>query len=190
MGPALAAIGIIGGVIVFIVLLFILADSDASSDEKQAGGIICGFLLLVFLAMALVGGWLCYHNHFYNLYQDIQKLDSKIEVMEERETKLMTKLEPLVSQYATLERTLIQAVRERNLDQLWALFERYPELKASINFRKLMEQVFILRDGVVKAQIEANQLIKEYNAMNQRIPDRWFRPGDLPTHLDYVVIEK
>jgi len=104
--------------------------------------------------------------------------------MQQRETVLSAELSPLVSQYTELEKTLLKIAQERDTQKLLALFERYPDLKASVNFQKLMDQLFLLRDGVARAQLERTVQVREYNSINQTWPSRLFKPAGLPNYID------
>ena len=141
-------------------------------------------LTISFGVLFSLGLMASYENYFYDTYQHVDRLGANIRIMQQRETVLSAELSPLVSQYTELEKTLLKIAQERDTQKLLALFERYPDLKASVNFQKLMDQLFLLRDGVARAQLERTVQVREYNSINQTWPSRLFKPAGLPNYID------
>ena len=183
MAIFLTIIGAIIGIACLVNLLCLLAREYAERKTKNVWVPALAVLTISFGVLFSLGLMASYENYFYDTYQEVNRLGANIRVMEQREIVLAGQLKPLVDQYQELEKILLKIAQERDTQKLLALFERYPDLKASVNFQKLMDQLFLLRDGVARAQLERAAQVRRYNSMNQTWPSRLFKPAGLPNYI-------
>ena len=184
MAIFLTIIGAIIGIACLVNLLCLLAREYAERKTKNVWVPALAVLTISFGVLFSLGLMASYENYFYDTYQHVDRLGGNIRIMQQREAVLSAELSPLVNQYTELEKTLLKIAQERDTQKLLALFERYPDLKASVNFQKLMDQLFLLRDGVARAQLERTVQVREYNSINQTWPSRLFKPAGLPNYID------
>jgi LemA protein len=70
------------------------------------------------------------------------------------------------------ERGAIEAELASGVQQLLALAERYPELKASANFLALQRELVDTEDRLQRARSDYNEAVRRYNTGIERFPER------------------
>ena len=132
-------------------------------------------------------------NAFVRLGNRVREAYSGIDVQLKRRHDLVPNLVRVVKGYAQHEQeTLEEVVRlrdaaasaealpareqtetglARSLTRLFALVERYPDLRADKNFRKLQEDLVELEDHLQYARRYYNGAVRDHNTRIQRIPD-------------------
>lgn len=146
---------------------------------------------LILLVLAIGIGWV-----FNRLVRDRNQVDtawSDVDVQLQRRHDLVPILAETVRGYTgheselltrvTRERTLAQtrtgtaeraeaeATLARDLAQLMALGENYPDLKASANFLQLSRELVEIENAIQHARRFYNGSVRQYNTHLQRFPD-------------------
>jgi LemA protein len=152
-------------------------------------------ILLVVVAILIVPLiWLiANYNRFARIRQHIRESWSDIDVELKRRYDLIPNLVNTVKVYATHERdTLTKVIELRNkavantgeassqatdesalmigMKQLFAVVERYPQLKADANFLALQKELAITEDRIAAARRFFNGNVREMNQLCQMFP--------------------
>jgi LemA protein len=151
------------------------------------------FLIVPLVLIAVVGLFLIgLYNGLVKLRQLVRSAWSQIDVQLKRRYDLIPNLVETVKGYAKHEReTLDAVVRARNaavaaqgvgeqakaenaltgaLRQLFALSERYPDLKANQNFLALQEELSATENRISFARQHYNDVTAQYNTRVQSFP--------------------
>ncbi|MCH7667172.1 MAG: hypothetical protein IH936_14735, partial [Acidobacteria bacterium] len=96
--------------------------------------------------------WFSFTNNFYNLNADYHAAIANTSVFNTKAEKLEPKVLGLVESYVGLDENLTLAVKERNLDDLNALFERYPQLRASSNAKPVLDEYIKLIGDIARGR--------------------------------------
>lgn len=146
--------------------------------------IVAGAALLVWTALT--------YNAFVTLGNKVNEAFSGVDVQLKRRHDLVPNLVRVVRAYASHERetleevvaarnaaTVAESVPERSdretglarsLGRLIALVERYPELKADGNFRRLQDDLVEVEDHLQYARRYYNGTVRDHNTRIQRFP--------------------
>ena len=136
------------------------------------------------------------YNGLVSMRQRVNQAYADIDVQLRQRHDLVPNLVETVKGYAAHERgTLDEVVKARNaamtaqgpeqqaaaenmlssaLRQLFALAERYPDLKASANFQLLQTQLTDLKNKIAAARRFFNNAVQEYNTGIQQMPAALF----------------
>jgi LemA protein len=136
------------------------------------------------------------YNGLISMRQRVNQAFADIDVQLRQRHDLIPNLVETVKGYAAHERgTLEDVVKARNaamtaqgpeqqaaaenmlsgaLRQLFALSERYPDLKASANFQQLQAELADLENKIAAARRFYNNAVQEYNTGIQRFPAALF----------------
>ncbi len=136
------------------------------------------------------------YNNLVSMRQRVNQAFADVDVQLRQRHDLIPNLVETVKGYAAHEReTLDEVVKARNaamtaqapeqraaaetmlsgaLRQLFALSERYPDLKASANFQQLQAQLSDLEAKIAAARRFFNNAVQEYNSGIQRFPAALF----------------
>ena len=131
-------------------------------------------------------------NALVRLRMKVKEAFSGIDVQLKRRYDLIPNLVKTVKAYATHEKDTLEEVIQargaaqettdveqrakaenglsRSLDKLIALVERYPELKADKNFRKLHEDLVHIEDDLQYARRYYNGTVRDLNVKVQQFP--------------------
>jgi LemA protein len=147
--------------------------------------------LYIGLGVLVVGSiWL--FNSTVRLRNRAREAFSGIDVQLKRRHDLVPNLVRVVGAYARHEReTLEDVTRQRaaaeaggalpereaserglagGLDRLFALVERYPDLKADANFRRLQEDLVVIEDHLQYARRYYNGAVRDHNTRIEQFP--------------------
>jgi LemA protein len=157
-----------------------------------------GYILLALVALVLIYGVYVF-NTLTRLKNLVAEGWSGIDVQLKRRADLVPNLVEVVKGYAQHESTLFKEIVElRNrsvaggsvgeqaqtgqamtsaLGRLIGLVEKYPELKADANFRKLQEQLAEIEDQLQFARRYYNGTVRNLNTMTEQVPSNLIANG-------------
>lgn len=146
--------------------------------------VAAGVLLLLYAVLVF--------NRLVRLRQRVNEAFSGVDVQLRRRSDLVPNLVKVVQTYARHERETLEEVVEarraadraeavedrareeegltRSLDRLIALVERYPDLKADENFRRLHADLVRIEDDLQYARRYYNGTVRESNTRVQQFP--------------------
>ena len=149
------------------------------------GGIIIVIILLVVIAVFVVG----IYNRLVGLRQNVKQGKADIDAQLRQRHDLVPNLVETVKGYAGHESATLEAVVEaRNaaakgspdsgseqglrvaLDNLLALGEAYPDLKASANFQELQRELADIEDKLAAARRALNAAVSRFNTARESFP--------------------
>jgi LemA protein len=153
--------------------------------------------LIVLAVIGVVIVWaVSVYNGLISMRQRVNQAFADVDVQLKQRHDLIPNLVETVKGYAAHERgTLEDVVKARNaaisaqgpeqqaaaenmlsgaLRQLFALSERYPDLKASANFQQLQAKLTDLENKIAAARRFFNNAVQEYNSGIQRFPAALF----------------
>lgn len=76
------------------------------------------------------------------------------------------------------------------VNNLLAVAEAYPELKASENVKDLMEAIVDVEDEIARHRYTYNNIVQSFNTMNDTIPSSWVAGIAGLVKLDYLQFEE
>lgn len=153
------------------------------------------FVLVGMAVVALVlGGYaVMLYNGFVQMKNDVDKAWSNIDLLLKQRFDELPKLIKVCEGYMQHERQTLEAVIEarsrlnnaRNPDErlqaqnaitdtlrsLFAVVERYPELKADVGFRRLGDRISELEDQIADRRELYNEYVNLYNIRLDQFPD-------------------
>lgn len=165
--------------------------------------------VVVVVAVVLWLGW--FYNSCVRLRHKAKDAFAGVDVQLKRRWDLVPNLVKVVGAYAAHEKqTLEEVVRLRGaaeqaervpereraegdlagaIDRILVLVERYPDLKADANFRRLHGDLVELEDDLQYARRYFNAVVRDYNTRTQQLPGSLFAGlfGFRP--LDYFQAE-
>ena len=153
--------------------------------------------MIVLAVIGVVIVWaVSVYNGLISMRQRVNQAFADVDVQLKQRHDLVPNLVETVKGYAAHERgTLEDVVKARNaaitaqgpeqqaaaenmlsgaLRQLFALSERYPDLKASANFQQLQAALSDLENKIAAARRFFNNAVQEYNSGIQRFPAALF----------------
>jgi len=142
-------------------------------------------LAIVFFVIVVVGAWVFGgYNVFVKGKQNIKTMFSNVKTEYQRRADLFYNLVEAVKSYAKFEKdTLTQVIAMRNgnfgstpkeamskmkkldgfLGKLMVVVERYPQLRATEEYKTLMKETRITEDRINIARTNYNDTVREYN---------------------------
>ena len=165
-----------------------------SPGSSGAGGILIALVAIAGAIALITIIWLvATYNRFVRLRQHIREAWGNIDVELKRRYDLIPNLVQTVKGYAAHEReTLELIVRLRaqavastgdaqsqsrdeeqlcmGLRRLFAVAERYPQLRADAHFRELMQELALTEDRIAAARRFFNGNVRELNALREQFP--------------------
>lgn len=162
----------------------------------EMGHIIPGSSVYVLIILIILAGIISYTISIYNdlvtKRNQVKSSWSKIDVQLKRRTDLIPNLVEIVKGYAQHEKETFSQVSQaraslmnaRNIDDiqksnsqlsrslvnLFAIAERYPELKANTNFLNLQEQIQESEDKIAIYRERFNNFVLVYNNSCEQFP--------------------
>ncbi|OGF53310.1 MAG: hypothetical protein A2Z21_10615 [Candidatus Fraserbacteria bacterium RBG_16_55_9] len=150
------------------------------------------FIILSLVVLFFLWGMLLY-NALVRANNSCDEAWSNVDTELKRRYDLIPNLVEAVKAYATHERTVLQGVSEArtraiastgspasqardenvlvsNVRQLLAIVERYPELKADQNFRKLQEELINTEDRIQATRRFYSANVRDFNNLVQSVP--------------------
>ncbi len=151
--------------------------------------------LLIGIIILLIAGIIYYYNRFVRLKTLTEEAWSAIDVQLKRRRDLIPNLVETVKGYAKHEReTLERVIKARSaaisagsveelakaegeltrlLKSLFALSERYPELKANVNFLELQKELSQIEEEIQLARRYYNAVVRDYNILIDSFPSNF-----------------
>lgn len=177
-----------------------------------------GLILIISVAalLILIGLPMAWYNKLVRLRQLIKESWGNVDVQLKRRYDLIPNLVNTVKGYALHEQQTLQmvidarnkaasstgAVGQQSADeqhlvqatkQLWAVAEKYPDLKASANFLALQQELVNTEDRIAAARRFYNGNVRDYNVTRTTFPTMLvagmgdFPPADFFEVDDYTV---
>lgn len=169
-------------------------------------------IIAVVMLIVVIGLPLAWYNKLVRLRQLIRESWGNVDVQLKRRYDLIPNLVNTVKGYAQHEReTLEMVIEARNRAQqnsgnvgaqadderklvdatrhLFAVIERYPDLKASANFMALQTELVNTEDRIAAARRFYNANVRDYNVTRTTFPTMLIAGfGDFPTQ-DYFEVD-
>jgi LemA protein len=172
-------------------------ETSYAAKLRQRSFVMSSSTLIVLAVIVVVVVWaISVYNSLISMRQRVNQAFADVDVQLRQRHDLVPNLVETVKGYAAHERgTLDEVVKARNaaitaqgpeqqaaaenmlsgaLRQLFALSERYPDLKASANFQQLQAELTDLENKIAAARRFFNNAVQEYNAGIQRFPAALF----------------
>ncbi|MGM0365736.1 MAG: LemA family protein [Actinomycetota bacterium] len=175
-------------------------------------GVIALVIILVVIAVAILGTGIGYYNSIVSIKNKVDNAWHQIDVQLRKRYDLIPNLVETVKGYAAHEKETLQKVVEaRNfginaqsvkeqadaenmitgtLKSLFALSERYPNLKADQHFSRLMEQLNGIESNIAYARQFYNDMVMKFNTRIQTFPGNLFARMFNFSAKDYFEIEE
>ena len=171
--------------------------SKKEKKKMKKALIIVGIVIaLIILIIAIFAGT---NNRAISLEEQIYKADSDIQIQEKRRTDLILNLVDCVKEYDKHEAEVIQAtVEARNESQtkvdsvstmIQAVAEAYPELKASENYKELMNELSITENMIAEHRSSYNSQIRAYNKYVRKFPHKQILNMMGYEYIDFKYLE-
>ncbi|MDD3776359.1 MAG: LemA family protein [Actinomycetota bacterium] len=175
-------------------------------------GIIILIVVLVLIALVVIGVGVGYYNSIVSIRNRVDNAWHQIDVQLRKRYDLIPNLVETVKGYAAHEKeTLQQVIEARNagmnaqsikehseaenqitgtLKSLFALSERYPNLKADQHFSRLMEQLNGIESNIAYARQFFNDTVMKFNTRIETFPGNIFARIFNFKSKDYFEIEE
>ncbi len=169
-------------------------------------------VLLLVIGLIVLGTGIGYYNSIVSLRNKVNNAWHQIDVQLRKRYDLVPNLVETVKGYAAHEKQTLQKVVEaRNmginaqsvkeqadaenmltgtLKSLFALSERYPNLKADQHFSRLMEQLNGIESNIAYARQFYNDMVMKFNTRIQTFPGNMFARMFNFTNKDYFEIKE
>lgn len=151
----------------------------------------------VVVVLLIVIGWVVgIYNGLVQIDQGVQEAWSQVETQLQRRADLIPNLVETVKGYATHEKSIFIQVAEARaklagatnvkdkiaaandmssaLSRLLVIVENYPQLKADVNFRQLMDNLEGTENRIGVARMRYNEAVKVYNTAARSVPNVFF----------------
>lgn len=151
---------------------------------------VVGFFVLVLGSLVVYG--VKVYNNLVRLNRDCDKAWSNIDVLLKQRSDELPKLIDTVQEYLDYEESTLKEITEARtqaedanspreeaqadqriqnaLDDLLAVAEDYPELKANENFRQLQDRIAEIEDKITDRREFYNEAVNTYNIRIHQIP--------------------
>ncbi|MCI4462691.1 MAG: LemA family protein [Caldisericum sp.] len=171
-----------------------------------------GIWILIGILILVVLWFIATYNSFINLKNRVENAWAQIDVQLKRRYDLIPNLVETVKGYAAHEKEIFEKLGElrakamgatsvkdigdannqisATLKTLFAIAENYPELKANENFLKLQEELTNTENKIAFARQFYNDIVMQYNAKQQRIPDMFVARMMNLTPKEYYPVEE
>jgi len=171
-----------------------------------------GIWILIGILILVVLWFVATYNSFINLKNRVENAWAQIDVQLKRRYDLIPNLVETVKGYAAHEKEIFEKLGElrakaigatsvkdigdtnnqisATLKTLFAIAENYPELKANENFLKLQEELTNTENKIAFARQFYNDIVMQYNAKQQRIPDMFVARMMNLTPKEYYPVEE
>lgn len=172
-------------------------------------GIFLSFILMVMLAVGSVFG---FYNGMVSTSENVDSQWHQVENQMQRRYDLIPNLVETVKGYAKHEKEIFEEVSKSRqalmnaknvseiqsaefnmntaLGRLFAISERYPDLKANQNFRQLQDELAGTENRIAVARRNYNEAVRIYNTKIKSLPYSLFAAGLGFTEKEYFKVEE
>jgi len=169
-------------------------------------GLIGIFLICIILIFIFI------YNRFQRLINGAEAGLSQIKVALKKRLDMITQLVEIVKSYAKFERQVIENITrlrssigeinkpqdinkvnnesKRILNNLIAIVESYPNLKASENVKDLMNAITEVEDEIARQRYTYNNIVQDYNTRVSSIPSNIVAKIFSFEKIDYLEFEE
>ena len=172
-------------------------------------------LIIIIVVAVLIGIWyMNTYNGLVNLKTHADESWSQIDVQLQRRNDLIPNLLATVKGYSKYEKKTLTAVTELRqqlvnlpasdhqkmmevsdklsgaLNSLYAVAENYPDLKASAEYSKLMEELSNTENKIAYSRQLYNSVVANFNAKIQNFPANIVAKNHHFTALDYLKVQE
>jgi len=169
-------------------------------------GLIGIFLICIILIFIFI------YNRFQRLINGAEACLSQIKVALKKRLDMITQLVEIVKSYAKFERQVIENITrlrssigeinkpqdinkvnnesKRILNNLIAIVESYPNLKASENVKDLMNAITEVEDEIARQRYTYNNIVQDYNTRVSSIPSNIVAKIFSFEKIDYLEFEE
>jgi LemA protein len=175
---------------------------------------ILGRILLfaVYISVVIIVWFVIIYNNFVKLKNRIENAWAQIDVQLRRRYDLIPNLVETVKGYAAHEKEIFEKLAElraraisstsvrdigevnnqisTTLKTLFAVAERYPELKADKSFLKLQEELVNTENKIAFVRQFYNDIVMQFNSKQQMIPDMFVAKLMGLTPKEYYMVEE
>lgn len=173
------------------------------------------WIILLIIVIAILVWWVTCYNSFVALRTHIDESWSQIDVQLQRRNDLIPNLVNTVSGYSKFESETLQKItalrseltnipddvnvndvmKKSNeltncLRSVFAVSENYPDLKASVTYQQLMEELQNTENKIAYARQLYNSTVANYNQKLQSFPDSIVGKSGHFEKRDYLKIDE
>lgn len=139
------------------------------SDDKQSKEYEMIWLLIILAAIVL---WLVkVYNTLQSSMQNIREGFSNLQAGLKKRQQLSGQIIEIASGYLAHEQiTQLKVAQAKNTQQLVAMAQNFPELKADATYQKLMGQLETLENDILARRESYNKRVKQFNSYRNSFP--------------------
>ena len=156
--------------------------------------------IIIALAITTVAAFASTYNRAVSLEEQIASAESDIQIQEKRRTDLIYNLVDCVKEYDKHEaETLMDVIETRSEGsetiadnagaQIVAVAEAYPDLKASENYKELMNELSITENKIAEHRKTYNNQVRAYNKYVRKFPNKQILSIEGYETINYTYLE-
>ncbi|HBE9819927.1 TPA: LemA family protein [Clostridioides difficile] len=141
--------------------------------------IIVGVVISILIMFACL--FLVTKNKAIDLEEQVQSATASVEVQEKRRIDLIKNIVDCVKDYAKYENRTLKEVTDMRVSandesikeaklNIQAVAEKYPDLKASENYKQLMSELSITENMIAQHRENYNMQVRNYNKYIRKFP--------------------
>ena len=168
-------------------------------------------VIVIIIVLALIGYFVSIYNRFFGLRNSAEATLGQIRVAMKKRLDMIEQLVESVKSYAKFEKEVLEKItglrtavfkagtgdlgevdrESRTLfGNIMAVAENYPDLKTSSTVTNLMESVKGVEDEIARQRYTYNNIVQEYNIMQDTIPSRFVALIIGLTKINYLQFEE
>jgi LemA protein len=172
---------------------------------------LVAIVIVIIIVLALIGYFVSIYNRFFGLRNSAEATLGQIRVAMKKRLDMIEQLVESVKSYAKFEKEVFEKITSlrtsvfkagtgdlREVDResrtlfgnIMAVAENYPDLKTSSTVTNLMESVKGVEDEIARQRYTYNNIVQEYNIMQDTIPSRFVGLIIGLTKMNYLQFEE
>jgi LemA protein len=172
---------------------------------------LVAIVIVIIIVLALIGYFVSIYNRFFGLRNSAEATLGQIKVAMKKRLDMIEQLLESVKSYAKFEKEVLEKITGlrtsvfkagtedlREVDResrtlfgnIMAVAENYPDLKTSSTVTNLMESVKGVEDEIARQRYTYNNIVQEYNIMQDTIPSRFVALIIGLTKMNYLQFEE